>query len=154
MKADLFKLWFDHGTNPQGRSYEYILIPGAEKEQLESLEKNNPFKIKNDKNIQAVLSKDETFTGIVFYEAGKFDEDFGVEVDKPCVMMLKKKPEGLQVSIADPAQLEKEIQITLNGNFKHDNAKVENGKTKMAVFLPQGEEAGKTITLLKFRTCD
>ena len=152
IKADLFKLWFDHGKNPQGRSYEYILIPGADIEQLESLEKNNPFEIKNDKNIQAVLSKDKTFQGIVFYEAGKFDEDFGIEVNKPCVMMLKKKPEGLQVSIADPTQLEKEIQITLNGKFKHDNAEVENGKTKIAVFLPQGEEAGKTITLdLKYK---
>ena len=147
MEADLFRLWFDHGKNPQGSSYEYILVPGADKEQLENLEKDFPFKIRNEKNIQAVLSKDETLKGIVFYQAGKLEGDSGIEVNKPCIMMLRKKPEGLQVSIADPAQLEKEIQITLTGEFKYDNARVENGMTKIAVPLPQGEDAGKTITL-------
>ena len=147
MEADLFKLWFDHGSNPQGRSYEYILVPGADKEQLESLEKDFPFEIRNGKNIQAVLSKDKTIKGIVFYQAGKLNGDSGIEVNKPCIMMLKNKPEGLQVSIADPTQLEKEIQITFNGEFSHDHARVENGKTIVSVTLPQGEEAGKTITL-------
>ncbi len=147
IKADLFRLWFDHGKNPQGRSYEYILIPGADKEQLENLEKDFPFEIRNDKNIQAVFSKDRIFEGIVFYRAGKLEGDSGIEVNKPCLIMLRKKPEGLQVSVADPTQLEKEIQITLNGEFKHDKARFENGKTKIAVPMPLGEEAGKTITL-------
>ena len=62
-------------------------------------------------------------------------------------MMLVKKQGKLQVSLADPTQLEKEIKITLTGEFAHDNAKVEDGKTKITVPLPQGEEAGKTITL-------
>ena len=147
MEADLFKLWFDHGKNPQGKSYEYIIIPGTDKEQLESLEKDFPFEIRNGKNIQAVLIKDQSFIGIVFYQAGKLHGDSGIEVNKPCIIMLRKKLEGLQVSIADPTQLEKEIQITLNGEFKHDHAKVENGKTKITVPLPQGDEAGKTITI-------
>ncbi len=147
MEADLFKLWFDHGKNPQDGSYEYILVPGADKEQLESLEKDFPFEIRNEQNIQAVLTKDKTLAGIIFYRAGKFDLDYGIEVNKPCVMMLRKKPEGLQVSIADPTQMEKEIQITLKGEFTHDHARVENGQTIVSVTLPQGEEAGKTITL-------
>jgi chondroitin AC lyase len=147
MEADLFKLWFDHGKNPQDGSYEYILVPGADKEQLESLEKDFPFEISNEIYIQAVLTKDKTLAGIIFYRAGKFDRDYGIEVNKPCVMMLRKKPEGLQVSIADPTQMEKEIQITFKGEFTHDHARVENGKTIVSVTLPQGEEAGKTITL-------
>ena len=147
MEADLFKLWYDHGRNPRDRSYEYILVPGADKEQLENLEKDFPFEIRNEKNIQAVLSKDKSFEGIVFYRAGKFDGDYGTEVNNPCIIMLRKKPQGLQVSIADPTQLGKEIQITLNGEFIHDNAKIENGKTKITIPLPRGGEAGKTITL-------
>jgi len=148
IQADLFRLWFDHGKSPQGRSYEYILFPGANKEQLESIEKNSPFKIKNDNDIQAVISKDKNFQGMVFYEAGKFDEDFGIEVNKPCVMMLKKKPDGLQVSIADPTQSEKEIEIMIKGKFKHDSAEFEGEKTKIKILLPQGGEAGKTSTLV------
>jgi chondroitin AC lyase len=147
MEADLFKLWFDHGKNPQGSSYEYMLVPGTDKEQLENLEKDFPFEIRNEKNIQAVLMKDKTLTGIVFYLAGKFDGEYGLEVDKPCILMLRKKPEGLQVSIADPTQQEKEIQITLRGEFTHDHARVEAGNTILTVPLPQEEEAGKTIIL-------
>lgn len=147
MEADLFKLWVDHGKNPWNRSYEYILVPGADEEQLKNLEKNFPFKIRNEKDIQAVLSKDKTLMGIVFYVAGKLDEDSGIEVNKPCVIMLRKNPEGILVSIADPTQLQKEIQITLKGEFSHDQARVENGKTILEVPLPQGEEAGKSITL-------
>ena len=147
MEAQVFKMWFDHGKNPAGVSYQYILVPGADKEQLESLDKNLPFEISNGKNIQAVISKDETLAGIVFYRAGKLDGDFGIEVNSPCIMMIRKKSEGMQVSIADPTQLETEIQITLAGEFTHDNAKVEDGKTNITVSLPHAEEAGKTITL-------
>jgi chondroitin AC lyase len=146
MEAEVFKMWFDHGKNPAGVSYQYILVPGADKEQLESLDKDLPFEISNGKNIQAVISKDETLAGIVFYRAGKLDGDFGIEVNSPCIMMLVKKQGKLQVSIADPTQLETEIQITLAGEFTHDNAKVEDGKTNITVSLPQAEEAGKTIT--------
>jgi chondroitin AC lyase len=148
INADLFRLWFDHGKNPQSRSYEYILIPGADKEQLENFQTGNPIKIKNDKNIQAVFSNDKAYKGIVFYRAGKFAGDPGIEVNKPCVMMLKHKPEGWQISISDPTQIEKEIQITLSGKYKHNLAEVEGEKTKLTLPMPQGGEAGKTMTLV------
>jgi chondroitin AC lyase len=147
ISADLFRLWFDHGKNPRDRSYEYILIPGADREKLENLEKKDHLEIRNDKDIQAVYSKDRTCVGIVFYKAGMFDGDPVIEVNKPCIVMVKQKPEGLQVSMADPSQLEKEIQITLNGEYEHENASVEDQKTKIAVLLPQGGDAGKTISL-------
>ncbi len=111
--------------------YQYILVPCADKEQLESLDKDLPFEISNGKNIQAVISKDETLAGIVFYRAGKLDGDFGIEVDLPCIMMLVKKQGKLQVSLADPTQLETEIQITLAGEFTHENAKVEDGRLEL-----------------------
>ncbi len=96
---------------------------------------------------QAVISKDKTIRGIVFYQPGKLDGDYGVEVNMPCIVMIRKKQEGLQVSIADPTQMGKDIQITLEGEFIHDNAKIENGKTRISLPLPQGGEAGKTVTL-------
>ena len=148
INADVFRLWFDHGQSPKSGSYEYILVPGADKEQLESYQTNNPVQIKNDKNIQAVFSNDNAYMGIVFYKAGKYHGDPGIEVNKPCVMMLKHKPEGLQVSISDPAQIEKEIQITLSGKYKHEMAEVEGENTKLTVPMPQGGEAGKTMTLI------
>jgi chondroitin AC lyase len=92
IRADLFRLWFDHGINPQGGSYEYVLIPGADRDKLDNLEKDFPFEIRNNKNIQAVLSKDKSTLGIVFYEAGKVDLGFGLKVIRLCMVMLKKRP--------------------------------------------------------------
>ena len=148
MEADLFKLWFDHGKDPSGVTYQYMLVPGADQEQLENLNNDFPFEIRNGKNIQAVLSNDNSVTGIVFYQAGKLTGDSGIEVNKPCILMLKEKPDGLQVSIADPTQSENEIEITLKGKFKHDRAEFEGEKTKIKILLPQGGEAGKTRTLV------
>ncbi|GAJ19228.1 unnamed protein product, partial [marine sediment metagenome] len=77
---------------------EFALV----QEQLENLHNDFPFEIRNGKYIQTVLSKDKALTGIVFYQAGNLTGDSGIEVDMPCIMMLRKKPEGLQVSLADP----------------------------------------------------
>ena len=147
IRADLFRLWFDHGKDPTGGSYEYILIPGADQQQLESLENELPFEIRNGKDMQAVIARDFSYAGIVFFRAGKLDMGPGIEVSKPCVLMIKKSREGWQVSVAEPTQLENEILIFLDGEFNHEYARPENGRTMLTVPLPQGEQAGKSVTM-------
>jgi chondroitin AC lyase len=147
MKADIFKLWFEHGINPKNDSYQYVLVPNASKQKMEELYSNQPFKIKNRKDIQEVVVVNGETGGVVFYQPGKSDIFGGVEVDKPCLVMLKKQEDGLQVSFADPTQLLDEINIWLNGSFSGENAFVESGKTRVKVILPKGEQAGKTVTL-------
>jgi chondroitin AC lyase len=147
MKADIFKLWFEHGINPKNDSYQYVLVPNASKQKMEELNSIQPFKIKNTKDIQEVVALNGEIAGVVFYQPGKSDIFGGVEVDKPCLVMLKKQEDGLQVSLADPTQLLDEINIWLNGHFSGENAFVESGKTRVKVILPKGEQAGKTVTL-------
>ncbi|NQU54999.1 MAG: polysaccharide lyase 8 family protein [Bacteroidetes bacterium] len=147
ISADIFKLYFDHGKNPKNESYIYILIPNALKTDLEEMETELPFEIINSKSTQEVVNLDKSLAGIVFYEAGKSDIFGGVEVDKSCLLMLKKRNDGLQVSIADPTQKLSEINMILNGEFSGELATSENGKTKLKVILPQQGEAGKTVSL-------
>jgi chondroitin AC lyase len=146
-KADIFKLWFEHGTNPKNDSYQYVLVPNASKQKMKELNSNQPFKIKNRKELQEVVDVNEETGGVVFYQPGKSDIFGGVEVDKPCLIMLKKQEDGLQVSFADPTQLLDEINIWLKGSFSGENAFVESGKTRVKVILPKGEQAGKSVTL-------
>ncbi len=97
--------------------------------------------------MQEVESHSGDAAGIVFYKAGSSKTFDGIEVDRPCVVMLKKSYDGLKVSVADPTQLLNEINLTVSGNYSAEDSKAENGKTKLKVSLPQNEEAGKTVTL-------
>jgi hypothetical protein len=36
--------------------------------------------------------------------------------------------------------------VVFNGSFSGENAFVENGKTRLKVMLPKGEQAGMTVT--------
>jgi chondroitin AC lyase len=144
-KAAIFKLYIEHGINPEDESYQYILIPGASETMLEQWEKQLPFQITNRKDLQEVTCFDGSVTGIVFYESGKSEVWGGVEADHPCLVMLKKQTGGLQVSVADPTQQLKEIRITVKGEFSGENVTRQNGKTTLKIALPEGGDAGKTV---------
>lgn len=147
ISADIFKLWFDHGVNPDDESYNYILIPNATKTDLEEMEDQLPFQIINLKNMQEVISLDGTIAGIVFYEPTKSYVFGGIEVDQPCLVMLKKMENEIQLSVSDPTQKLKELNLILSGEYSGDLVTTEAGKTKLKIALPQEGEAGKTVTL-------
>ncbi|WP_163324107.1 polysaccharide lyase 8 family protein [Draconibacterium mangrovi] len=147
ISANIFKLWFNHGVDPTSGSYAYILVPNATKTILEEMEKNPPLKITNTKTKQEVVSNDGTITGVVFYEAGKSDLLNGIEVDQPCLLMLKNESDKITLSISDPTQKLSEINLVLNGEFKGETTTPQDGKTKVKVVLPQNEFAGKTETI-------
>lgn len=147
LKASIFKLWFEHGTNPNGESYQYILVPNASKQKMEEMESNQPFKIKNRTEFQEVVTANGETGGVVFYQPGKSDLFGGVDVDKPCLLMLRKQEDGLQISLVDPTQLLSEIILTFNESFSGENVELQNGRSRVKVMLPQGEKAGMTVTL-------
>ena len=147
IRANIFKLWFDHGIDPDNESYNYVLVPNATKSVLIEMEKKPSFEIINEKNKQEVISANNSVVAIVFYEEGKSDAFGGIEVDKPCLVMLKKQGDGIQVSAADPTQKLGEINLILNNGYAGEFATSENGRTKLKIELPEGGESGKTVTL-------
>ncbi len=71
----------------------------------------------------------------VFYKAEKFThQDKTVQVNKPCVLMLKN---GKVLSIADPTQLLQTVDVTILSNGQ--------GTTKTILF---SEIKGKTTSVL------
>jgi chondroitin AC lyase len=147
ISANIFKLWFEHGTNPADESYNYILVPNASKDELESLEKELPFEIINSKNRQEVIATDNLMAGVVFYNAGKSEAFGGIETDQPCLVMIKQQDSGIQVSVSEPTQKLNELNLILNGEYSGDFATPKEGKTKIKITLPQEGEAGKTVTI-------
>jgi chondroitin AC lyase len=152
IQSGIFKLWFEHGTNPSGGTYAYSIIPQATKAQMQQLETKPSFRIvKNETTIQAVLSSDQQWGGIVFYQAGKSEIFGGIETDQPGVLMVRREKDGLSVSVSDPTQKLDQIQLTLKGNYQtaHPSVKVtrEQNNSMLWIRLPKGDEAGKTVAI-------
>ncbi|MBW8327353.1 MAG: polysaccharide lyase 8 family protein [Prolixibacteraceae bacterium] len=152
IQSGIFKLWFEHGTNPSGGTYAYSIIPQATKAQMQKLETKPSFRIvKNENNIQAVISSNQQWGGIVFYQAGKSEIFGGIETDQPGVLMVRREKDGLSVSVSDPTQKLDQIQLTLKGNYQtaHPSVKVthEQNNSMLWIRLPKGDEAGKTVAI-------
>lgn len=147
IKADIFKLWFEHGKNPKAGSYAYIIVPNTTERQMTELESNSPFKIINNESLQAVESFDGSSAGISFYKAGKANIFGGIEVNQACLVMLEKQNKDIKISVSDPTQKLTEIQITLKDQYEHESAEKTESNTIIKVTMPSGMEAGKTLVL-------
>ena len=149
--SDMFKLWFEHGTNPENSSYAYCLVPQATKEIMRKMEKDPGFRIlKNDSEMQAVVSSDGNMAGLIFYQAGKSDLFGGVEVSEPCIVLVEKSKKKLLIYLADPTQKLDQIQVKLSGVYTSMNSldKTDtNGNSTYPIQFPQGDDAGKTVLL-------
>lgn len=152
VKADIFSLWFEHGTDPVDQSYAYLIIPGANLASMSKMEKQFPFRIvKNDKEQQVIIATDETIGGAVFYKAGKSELFGGIETDQPCIVMVKKDKNAYVLSVSDPTQKLSQIRLSLKGNYQTSNSQAtvlhKQGISEISVILPLGDEAGKTVLL-------
>lgn len=148
LTEDILRLYFDHGSNPNNQCYAYVLVPNTNKENLKYLTKNQPFIFVNSKSQQSAISSDGNIAGVVFYEARKSDLFGGVSVNKPCVVLLQKNENELQISVSDPAQKLNDVQITLVGNFLGEYAIINNKTTILNIPLPKGEASGKSVTFI------
>jgi chondroitin-sulfate-ABC endolyase/exolyase len=104
-------VYFDHGTAPDKKSYEYCAIIGANKAVMDkfSREMTNPeiapYKVlRKDDKAHVVWDRASATTGSVFFE--KLEENnagpvYGVS--KPCLVMVKQLEDGkVKISVADP----------------------------------------------------
>ncbi len=153
IRSGIFKLWFEHGANPNGQTYAYCLVPQATQTKMQQMETKPSFRIvRNESDLQAVISSDQKWAGLIFYQAGKSELFGGIETDQPCVVMLKKGKDGIGVSVSDPTQKLAQVKLTLKGNFQSENSNdslaSSQGNTTWTVKLPKGEEAGKSVSVV------
>ena len=147
LSANIFKLWIEHGIDPKNDSYAYILVPNAAKNELVEFEKHAPFDILNTSRRQEVVAKDGAFAAVIFYEAGKSEVFGGIESSQPCLVMVKRTYQGMQISTSDPTQKLEEIVLLLDEKYSGQHATQQDGKTKIRVVLPQNGYAGKSVNI-------
>lgn len=142
VKGDVFKLWIDHGANPQEAKYAYIVVPGISLQNMPDYAKNNIMILENSTTIQAVRQAALQTWQIVFHEAGKFSADgFTISADKPCILMINAgDAKNISLHVADPAQTAAQINLQIQ---------MPGWKTvkEIHAVMPQGNIAGSSVAL-------
>ena len=104
---DLFKLWLDHGREPQGAHYAYAVAP---------VDSSAGFHVlANSRTTQAVqLSNGKV--GILFWAPGEIDlpDHRHVSVDEPCLLLAATN----EILVVDPTQKLAHLRLTVDGRAR------------------------------------
>ena len=142
VSGDVFSLWLDHGQNFANTGYEYIVVPGKNKADIQDYAQRIPIHtLVNTADIQAVSHDSIGVTGMVFYKAGRVIVHpfrLAIEVDKPCIVLLDESGLNYHVTVANPLSTAVTVNINLSFN---------NGLNEQIPFsLLSGKDAGKSLT--------
>ena len=136
VEREVFSLWIDHGAEPHGARYAYVVYPDVTADQTQGLANAQPFKIvQQTASVLAISSEGGRRIQAAFFEAGKLtcDEDTAIEVDTPCLIMWDQAANRLHV--ADPTHRCEAIHVRISGRVQK----------KIAIDLPDEGDAGRTI---------
>lgn len=147
---DIFKLYLEHGSKPTNKKYAYTVVPNIKASEVEKYIKKENIKIlKNTKDIQAVTSTSLNLTQIAFFKPStlKIDASLSVTVDKMCLLMIQRIGNNIKLSISDPMQKLKTINVQISGKLTGKSAKHDSttNTTTISVNLPRGPYSGKTV---------
>ena len=155
IKEDLFTLWIDHGVKPSNSTYEYIVMPATNVENIENYIKSAPVSIiSNTGKMQAVKNGDIEY--FIFYEPETISLRgvLKIKPDKPCMVMVQYYSGKIKrVTVSDPSRKSETINFTADMKFdlsdqnmttKWDDAKK---STIVTLKMPQGDFAGKSVVV-------
>jgi len=141
LKHKVFKIWLNHGKNPQNARYQYIVVPGVDAAGLKKYNRAKIQVLSNTDELQAVEHTTLNMLQAVFYKAGTLSAPgISIGVDHPCTVYIKDlRGKNPALYIADPAQEQESIkvQLKLPGLSKAQNINCN---------LPVGALSGATAT--------
>ncbi len=141
IKNNVFKLWFNHGQDPEKQTYAYVVKPGVSEKQM-LISKPSAIKIlSNTPELQAVENIDLQMVQVVFYEAGSLKgENFSITTDNACVLFIKNiASKNPMLYLADPTQKLTDLHITFSSALIKSTEPI-------SITLPQGELKGSTVS--------
>jgi len=145
---DVFSLWIDHGTRPQGNNggfnyastipkditYQYMVVPVTTPDQMET--DRGIEVLVNNRGVQAVKDRESGLVQALFYHAGEIEISEGIilALDSPGAVMLKlREGKVKEITVADPSRSLKRLHIQITGM---ENLRIE---------LPGGVYAGQSV---------
>lgn len=154
-KKDLFLLWLDHGATPNSASYEYIVVPGLEADNVESYRQRAEIEIlENTPEIQAVHHSGLNITQIVFYETGEIELPGGITLtaETPGLVMVSTDEGKIEkITVSDPTRKQDIFHLKTDtrftGNTHNWKAAWKEEVSEIFIDLPEQEYAGKSVVL-------
>ncbi|MCX6237391.1 MAG: polysaccharide lyase beta-sandwich domain-containing protein [Bacteroidia bacterium] len=157
ISKNVFKLWLDHGQQPQNATYQYLVVPSTtELEMSQSGQNRNIQILSNTTEIQAVKHLDLNICQAVFYQSGEIQVLNGLKIgiDSPGLVMIKTDGSVIkEISVADPSRKLGKIHLTVtgkidkNGDHFKSSWNKEKGSSEISIDLPQTVYAGKSVTV-------
>lgn len=137
----VFKIWLNHGKNPQNASYQYVVVPGIDAAGLKKYNRSMIQVLKNTDELQAVKHTGLDMLQAVFYKAGILAANgLSLQVDQPCTVYIKDlNGNNPTLYIADPAQENATISVLLKLPGLSKSKSIECN-------LPTGAFAGATAS--------
>ncbi|WBQ06680.1 polysaccharide lyase 8 family protein [Kribbella sp. CA-293567] len=105
-------MWMDHGIDPSGAAYGYLVVPGATVGRTKQLSKTSGLLVlRNTASAQAVLSLPRGLTLANFW---KPDRVADLQAETPCSVIRRVRGRELHLAISDPTQLATTVQLTVH----------------------------------------
>lgn len=154
ISGTVFKLWINHGMNATDNpEYEYIVLPSISQAKLREFAKEPTIEIlANNSSVQAVKLKSNLVFQFVFHKPTRMETfsktDF-IESNTPGLIQIERETKKLTITVVDPTQIQKIFKFTVNGKYsgKQANYNPTTNQTEVEIILPQGAEAGKSVTV-------
>jgi len=98
--------WINHGKSPKNVNYEYVILPHASADKINSAVKeiDKSYQVlEKTKQIHSVYHPQSQTTGYIFFEPARINGDIITEANAPVVVMVKQLENSkLQICLADP----------------------------------------------------
>ena len=105
-------LWLDHGPQPDGAAYAYVLLPGATAAETGKYSASPETDIlANTAAVHAVRERALGVTAANFWQAGSVSF---IRAGQPSSVIAQEKNGELEVAVSDPTQRQTSVTVTLN----------------------------------------
>lgn len=112
IERNFVTLWFDHGVNPQGENYSYVILPDKDAPQTSAYNENPDIQVLyNTEEIQAVRETDLGLLAANFWMPGQVEY---MKASQPASVIVKEGTDTLDVSISDPTHTQEQIIVELS----------------------------------------
>lgn len=133
-EGKVFSLYMNHGTRPSGASYQYYILPQANRKAVERFSTDDFKVMANTEKMQVVHVAKEDAWWIAAWEKGTFTLEASLRVDvlTPGLYCIKRQGDSYRILCGDPTQQRDSLVLEING-------------VKKTIQLPQGKDRGTTV---------
>ncbi|MFI8684657.1 polysaccharide lyase family 8 super-sandwich domain-containing protein [Rossellomorea sp. NPDC077527] len=102
VKEKVLSLWINHGHKPKSNRYQYIVVPGATKEEFNAIKSDSPIEIlRNDRDVQVVKNKKLQLTEAVYWNADTFKTSDGllISMNQAGILQLSRNGDDWSIKV-------------------------------------------------------